>query len=81
MLPPSDGLLKGMRSESVPLRARTSADFLRPYLTLGFVFSSCVSMGVGSGSGLGAGGGGGVGGGGAGGVTLGGFGRLKHISL
>ena len=70
-----------MRSESVPLRERTSVDFLRPYLTLGLVFSSCVCMGVGSGRGLGAGGGGGVGGGGAGGITLGGFGRLKHISL
>jgi hypothetical protein len=54
-----------------------SSDFLRPYCTLGLVFSS---MGLGSGKGLGGSGGGGVGGGGAGGFTSGGL-VGKHISL
>jgi len=54
-----------------PARAREESAFFLPYLTLGFVFSSSVSSGVGVGNGLGAAGAGGVGGGGAGGLIFG----------
>ena len=76
------GVFKGILRESVPRRARRSADFFLPYLTLGLVESSSESNFLPSlCKGFGAGGAGGVGGGGAGGVIVGGFGRLKHIRI